>query len=77
MSVCLFVCVYVHLFACACTRIGHGIGGYLSISGRQYTANVWTLPGYSTCCGVPDPPCLSENSVILVNIMLTLVNQSV
>ena len=28
-------------------------------------------------CGVPDPPCLSKISVILVSIMLTLVNQSV
>ena len=26
---------------------------------------------------MPDPSCLSKNSVILVNIVLTLVNQSV
>ncbi len=25
-------------------RMGHGIGGYLIISGRQYAANVGTMP---------------------------------
>ncbi len=28
-------------------------------------------------CGMPDPPCLSKTSVILVSIILTLVNRFV